>query len=212
MRKLPMRPPGRRILGLVCALVLASAAGGAQAVPFLLNVELDTGATDSWGTLEVEETAAGSLLFEIHLNDALGPDADLHKFYFNLACDAVATDVVTLDAVARDYKLRADPPVNGGAGTDFDYAVSFGNGAGRRGNGILPDAHFEILGQNLDLAALTSTFSTSASGIAAFFAVHVQGTETYLGADSETVVATVPEPGTVLLLALGLIPLALRLR
>jgi hypothetical protein len=207
-----MRPARRRILGLVCALGLAAAAGGAQAVPFLLNAELDTGAIDRWGKIEVEETAAGSLRFEIHLYDVLGPDADLHNFYFNLAGDAVATDMVTLDDVQSDYELRSDPPVNGGAGIDFDYAVSFGNGAGSRGNGILPDAHFEILGQNLDLSALTSTFSTSASGIAAFFAVHVQGTETYLGADSETVVALVPEPGTALLLALGLIPLALRLR
>ena len=43
-------------------------------------------------------------------------------------------------------------------------------------------------------------------------ALHVQGTETDLGAESETVVAMVPEPETLLLLALGLIPLAFRRR
>jgi hypothetical protein len=207
-----VRPLGRRILGLFWGIALAALAGAAQAVTIPLNVELDTGAVDTWGTVDVRETVDASLVFEIHLDDVLGPDADLHYFYFNLAGDAVATDVVTLDPVRRDYRLRSDRPVNGGAGIEFDYAVFFGNGAGRRGNGILQDVSFEILGENLDLDSLISSFSTSASGIAAFFAVHVQGTDTYLGANSETVVAMVPEPETALLLALGLIPLALRRR
>jgi hypothetical protein len=187
-------------------------AGAAQAVTIPLDVELDTGATDNWGTVEVVQTMDETLLFEIHLGSPLGPDADIHNFYFNLAGDARATDVITLDPVRRDYELRVDPPVNGGAGTHFDYAVFFGNGAGRWGNGILQDVHFEVLGLNLDLAALTSVFSTTASGIPVFFALHVQGTDTYLGADSETVAALVPEPGTALLMAVGLIPLAFRRR
>jgi hypothetical protein len=203
------RPHGRRFLGIFWGLALVAMAGAAQAVTIPLDVELDTGVTDNWGTIEVAETANHSLLFEIHLSPALGPNADIHNFYFNLAGDAVATEVVTLDPVLWNYSLRVDPPVNGGAGTDFDYAVFFGNGAGRRGNRILQDVHFELLGVNLDVDALTSAFSTTASGIPVLFALHVQGTDTYLGADSETVAAMVPEPGTALLLAVGLIPLAL---
>ncbi len=51
---LQVRPPGRWILGLFWGIALAALAGAAQAVMIPLTVELDTGAVEEWGTVDVQ--------------------------------------------------------------------------------------------------------------------------------------------------------------
>ena len=83
--------------------------------------------------------------------------------------------------------IDTDPHVAGGAGSKFDLGVSFGNGAGPKGNGTLQAASFTLLAdQPLSIEDLAPMSSTS-SGIAIQLAVHVQDTSFVEGVTSETV-------------------------
>jgi len=222
-----MRGFGRRgALAAACVLGLAgSLAGGtgdAAALSFTapLEVEFDDGRTGTYGSVFVEEIAGGDLRFTVTLAPALGPDRDLHELYFNLV-DALATSGLEISDSAcdggpcrTDFALRTRPAVRGGAGSDFDFSVSFGNGAGPRGNGTLAIASF-VLGADaaLALVALDEDSETSA-GIEALFAAHVQSTSLVRGSSSETVGAPpvavpIPEPGTAALFGLDLLGLTL---
>jgi hypothetical protein len=114
------------------------------------------------------------------------------------------------------YLLSLAPPVAGGAGSDFDYGVSFGNGAGPPGNGVLQQASFLILpvdpNESLSLDDfLNAEWSSAAGGkIVADAAAHVQGTSLMDGSSSETVGGVVPEPRTGLLITCGLLLAARR--
>ncbi len=184
-------------------------AQSAQAVAFTLDVEFDDGLQGSYADVEVVQDGTG-LLFEIALRDALGPDADLHRFYFNLDGAIPELSITSDDEVTTAYVLSLAPPVAGGAGSDFDYGVSFGNGAGPPGNGQLTTASFRIApvdtSLSLDLEAFLAAAPSFASGgsIAAMAALHVQGTSLVSGASSETVGGVVPEPTTGLLLSAGI--------
>jgi hypothetical protein len=192
--------------GFALAALLAFAPAPARALSVPITFEFDDGIEGDYGTIEVEEDGSGGLSFEITLGPDLGPDADLHYFYFNLLSDIPDLALTSDDVVATEYALIGDSRVRGGAGSGFDYAVFFGNGAGGKGNGNLGDASFTLSSEaGIDLGDLFELSSTS-QGLEAHFAVHVQSTST--GANSETVGAVIPEPTTSALLGLGLLGLA----
>jgi hypothetical protein len=181
------------------ALLLGPAVASANSVSFDLTVEFDDDLIGDYGEVTIEEVDGG-LNFSIVLNDPLGPDPDLHEFYFDWQ-DAAVLQITTLDdATTTLYSLEADPPVAGGAGASFDYGVNFGNGGGPKGNGRPSSASFRLelaSGGLLDLEMLGDDF-----------AAHVQNTALVEGADSETVGGTVPEAATGALVALGLVALS----
>jgi hypothetical protein len=194
---------------LLAALALGLDPDAASAASFDLDVEFDTGQIGSFAHVTIEEDA-GALDFSITLGDSLGYEADLHEFYFNLRDEmlnrftgvAISTD----DAPMTPYALLFDPSIRGGAGSSFDYGVNFGNGAGSSGNGVLTAATFTLTADEpLSIADLLRESSFASGGsIEIQFAAHIQGTDLYVGSDSETVGGIVPEPATGALVALGL--------
>jgi len=179
------------------------AAGSAQAVSFPLNVEFDDGLLGSFGNVDVTEVA-GDLQFQITLAGALGGSADLHELYFNLVGSPTGLAISSSDIVNTAYTLLTSPSVAGGAGSSFEFGVNFGNGAGGPGNGVLQTATFLLSATGaLTVADLLLASSTS-QNIMVYLAAHVQGTSLVQGATSETVGSLVPEPGTALLLLVGL--------
>ena len=210
LRSLPLR--GALLLpSLVLATALATfGAAPAGAIQFTLDTEFDTGFVGPHATVDVTESAGG-LDFVVSLAGTdLGPDADLHEFYFNLAGDPTNVTLSSSQVVQTAFSLDADPPVTGGAGASFDYGVNFGDGAGPPGNGVLTTASFRITAdQPLTLASL-QVLSQTNGGILAHAALHVQGTSLLTGASSETVGGVIPEPGTLLLLGTGFAGLAIQ--
>lgn len=188
--------------GLLAALVWLLAAGSATAATISFDYELDTGAVAPYASASVTPVG-GDLLFEIEIFAILGPLADLHQLYFNLADGFSGLAVSTTDAPQTPYTLNEDPPVNGGAGLAFDWGVSFGNGAGPSGNGRLTQASFLLSAdQPLGLAALLIS-SGELGGLERQFAIHVQSTD-LLDADSEAIAGSLPEPALLWLVAAGL--------
>ncbi len=185
-----------------CA-VLPSAPAEALTVP--LSFELDAGVEGDFGSIRIEEDGSGGLFFEITLGPDLGPDVDLHYFYFNI--DAPDLAIASGNPVNTAYRLEANLTVRGGAGSSFDYSVFFGNGAGPPGNGTLQTASFTLFSSSVDLSlADLAELSNTSQGLESNFAVHVQSTST--PANSETVGAIIPEPTSFALLACGLFGLA----
>jgi hypothetical protein len=183
-------------------LVALFAAAAANAISFPLNIEFDDGLTGNFGTVEVTETG-GDLFFEISLDTTeLGPEADLHEFYFNLP-DVSGLTLTSTDTVASPYDLDFDPSVSGSAGSSFVWGVNLGSGAGPNGNGVLQTATF-TLSADTDLSENDLLISSSTNdGIEVFVAAHVQGTE-LTNQGGETVGSSVPEPTTFVLGVLGL--------
>jgi hypothetical protein len=200
--------PGRALL---CALGLVACLGllpdPAQALTLPLTFEFDDGVEGDYGTVVIEEDGAGGIFFEVSLGPDLGPDADLHYFYFNLSSNVPDLVISSDDPVATVYGLAAGSSVRGGAGSSFDYAVFFGNGAGPPGNGTLQTATFTLSSTSTDLS-LADFFelSSTSQGLESNFAAHVQSTSTRAG--SETVGAVVPEPTTLGMMVCGLLGLA----
>jgi hypothetical protein len=195
----------------ICALALLAGVGSlprpAHALTLPLTFEFDAGLQGDYGSVRIEENGSGGIFFEITLGPDLGPNADLHYFYFNLLGSLPDLAITSDDAVQTAYRLESDPSVRGGAGSSFDYSVFFGNGAGPPGNGTLQTASFTLFSSStaLSLADLFELSSTS-QGLEANFAAHVQSTST--PANSETIGAVVPEPASFALLACGLFGLA----
>jgi hypothetical protein len=192
----------------------AFAASPAQAILFTLDTEFDAGLTGNFATVEVTESGGGLDFIVSLAGSELGPNADLHEFYFNLAGDPTNVTLTTVSVVNTAFTLQLDPPVAGGAGSSFEYGVNFGNGAGPPGNGVLKEARFRIeADQPLSLSDL-EVLSQTAQGIQVHAALHVQGTSLVSGSDSETVGGTIPapEPGALGLLGGGLLALAVRRR
>ena len=214
--------------GALAALVLSvgivglagDAVAGSLTLP--LTVEFDDGLTGDFGTILLEDhdedpaIPIGDLRITIVLAADLGDDADLHDFYFNLPDSVDADGLEISDSLCdggscqNDFDLEIGRPVRGGAGSDFDFRVNFGNGGGPPGNGHLDTASF-LLGADgpLTIADLVAESSETSAGIEATFAIHVQSTDLVRGSDSETVGTLVPEPGTAALLAFGLAGLGL---
>jgi PEP-CTERM motif-containing protein len=194
--------------GLVLCVCAATRDAAAVGITVPLGITFDAGATGSFGTVHIEEIAGGDLGFTITLGPDLGPNADLHAFFFNLPAGldaglALSGSLCGGASCATPFAVEAGKPVQGGAGSDFDFRVSFGNGAGAKGNGTLAVASF-VLGADADLA-LADVFaepSATSDGIETFLAAHVQSTGT--GEGSETVGVPIPEPDTALLFLVGL--------
>jgi hypothetical protein len=199
-----------RLLPLAAFACFALASVPASALTFTLDTEFDAGLVGPFATVIVTESGGG-LDFEVSLaGGTLGPGADLHILYFNLAGDPTNVTLSSSQVVDTPFTLAVDPPVAGGAGSSFDYAVGFGNGAGPPGNGVLQTATFRITAdQALTLDSLASLSQTS-QGLLANVALHVQGTSLVSGSTSETVGGVIPEPGTLALVGVGLAGLCLR--
>lgn len=180
----------------------AVVAVSAQAVSFPLTVEFDNGTVGTFGNVDVT-AAGGDLDFVLTLDPSLGPNRDLHEFYFNLTDGFTGVGISSTDVVNTAYSLTANPSVAGGAGSSFDFGVNFGNGAGGPGNGRLTTASFTLSAdQPLAVSDLLISSSTS-QHLEVFFAVHAQSTSLTPGVDSETVGSPVPEPATALLVLGG---------
>jgi len=95
------------------------------------------------------------------------------------------------------------PSVAGGAGSSFDWAVEFGNGAGPMGNFQLQTASFTLsLFGDLFVSNLLESSFASGGSLAVQMAAHIQGISALTGATSETIGGTiVPEPSTAMLMA-----------
>ncbi len=192
----------------VAALMLVSSA---QAVSIPLVVEFDDGTLDDYGTVDVVEDGLGDLDFTITLNTAaglLGANADLREFYFNLVGAFTGLSIFDDNAPDTPYTLLGpNPPIAGGAGSAFDWGVSFDNGSSSNGNGILQFATFTLSAdQALVLTDLNEFSNCSTTCQDVLVAAHIQGTQPF---GSETVGGgppgfVLPEPGTALLLGLGI--------
>jgi len=100
------------------------------------------------------------------------------------------------------FELDDDEKVTGGDGARFDFGVDFGHG-----NEMLQIVSFILSAKSdLSLADVLEKTSSTDEGIEALFAAYVKG----VGEDGEekVAIAVVPEPGTALMLALGLAGLA----
>ncbi len=196
-------------------LLLAAGSAHSASISFDLTAELDTGVRATFGSVTVTEIIGGDLEFVIEIDPlVLGPASDVHLFYFNL--DDSFDDVVISSFLAVDssgleqppstpYELMADPSVAGGMALEFDYEVSFGNGRGGRGNGQLIGASFTLSAdRQLVVGDLEASSATTPEGDPIHVAVHVQGSRQVRA----TIVGTLTEPGTSLLLAAGLAALA----
>ena len=141
-------------LGACIAGAAAPATAGSLALP--LNVQFADGLIGDFGTVLIEEKPHGKLQITVSLTGELGPDADLHEFYFNLDDDLDVDRLVLSHArcmetgdsdfgsCETDFDLEQDPSVRGGAGSSFDFGVNFGNGGSSKGNGHLVAATFKL--------------------------------------------------------------------
>lgn len=196
------------ILLLLATLVAGLLAAPTAALTFDLIHEFDGVEPDAQYATVVATQNGDDIDFEVTLGGLLGAGEDLHELYFNLDGAFSGLAVTTSNAPNSAYTVSTSPPVAGGAGSSFDFGVSFGNGAGPPGNGVLAFASFTLTAdQALSVNDLLVSSFTS-GGIEAQLALHIQGTNTAAG--SETVGGVVPEPTTALLLLGGLIGLALR--
>ncbi|MCP5055303.1 MAG: hypothetical protein GY937_01105 [bacterium] len=190
---------------LVAALLFSAASASALTIPLTQEFDGDLPAA-SYATVDVVANS-GDLEFTITLGGLLGAGADLHELYFNLVGSFTGLSITTDNAPNSAYTALIGPSVAGGAGSSFTHGVSFGNGGGPPGNGVLKVATF-TLSANEALSVddlLLSSFTSS--GIEAQIALHIQGTSTPNG--SETV-GGVPEPGAFAFGALAALAFALR--
>lgn len=198
-----------RLLTAALFLLTTAVAGPAAALTFGLTQEFDGVEPDANYATVVVTQNGGDLDFSVTLNGLLGPGEDAHELYFNLIGTFTGLSIVVDNAPNSAYTVIGGSNPAGGAGSSFDHGVSFGNGAGPPGNGVLPLATFTLSAdQALAESDLLETSSTS-QGIVANMALHIQGTDTTPG--SETVGGVpVPEPGVALLLAPALLALVRR--
>jgi hypothetical protein len=187
----------------------------ANAITIPLDIELDTGLTGDFVSVEIVANGADALDFIITIDtDLLGAGADLNELYFNIddaLADPDGLGIELTNAPVTAYRLTTARSVRGGAGSSFDFSINFGAGAGAHGNGVLQVASFTLTG--LTLESLVESSFASGGSIEIGLAAHVQGTSLYPGATSETLggnFPSVPEPATGTMTLFGLLLLAAR--
>lgn len=166
-------------------------------------------APQRYGTVDITQNGSDIDFAIDYETNTLGSNADMHEFYFNLTSppDPVTGLTITADSAPNNAftLLGPNPSVAGGAGASFDWGVSFGNGGGPSGNGILQFAAFTL---SADQALSVSDFfelSYPNNISPVNFAVHFQSTATTPG--SETIGGVVPLPAAVWLFGSGLLGL-----
>lgn len=148
----------------------------AMAEELALGVELSTGKTADFGTVNVTEDGGG-LRFEVRVNPMVaGLRADLHRLYFNLHQPTTNLTVETLDGATKPYTLRRGNRASGSGGAFFDWCVDFGSGAStKNGNGVLQHASFRIVGGVQPLAMDDiMPMSVSRAKVSVQMATHLQ--------------------------------------
>src|SRR5690606_21946128 len=102
----------------VAALGSLAAAAPAGALTFTLDTEFDAGVVGPHATVTVTESGGG-LDFEVSLvGSDLGPGADLHVFYFNLAGDPTNVTLSSTAGRPPNGPEAAAPALEGGSGAD----------------------------------------------------------------------------------------------
>ena len=163
------------------------------------------GGTTSFGTVELTQNG-GFIDFEIIDNTTNLVGGDIHQFYFNLP-DAIDISSLIVSnsggvsnlAIMNFTTMGAGPPVAGGTGASFDTGISFGNGGGPPGNGLLTTATFSLTATGgLLVSDLLSEFSSPNNTPDVLVAVHFQSADVF-GNGSETVGGgtVIPEPNSV---------------
>jgi hypothetical protein len=191
------------LLGGACASLLGAGSASAGAMlDVTLDVRFGSRVVGEFASVRISELPSGGLAFSIRLLDDLGPRADLHELYLNLPSSFSGLEIETLGDVETPFEVATGVATRGGAGSRFDVAVSFGNGRGGPGNGMLQEASFVLRAdQPLSIAALLAEASETSQGIRAHLAAHTQGSQ----GGGSTVGAFVPEPGAAALLGAGLL-------
>ncbi len=195
-------------LVLVGAWLALLAAPRADALTLNLTVDFDDGPGVNYGTVDLIQSGNDVVVVITGNTATLGANVDVHEFYFNLPftpTNLSASDSMTVMGTSTcsdaTCTVASPPTVAGGAGTDFEHGVNFGNGNPQ----LNPFEFLLSADEAITVADLTSELSVGNNHDGVYVAVHFQNTTTDPGSETG---GAVPEPGTALLLGLGLAGLA----